>query len=331
MTYDECIEQNGTWNTEYCKEVSVAEAPSSGNPLDFINDFFAGIFSNFGLLVVLVILIILLVMSAKVIQQQEVGIVERLGRYNRSIGAGFHLVIPFFEKIVHRVDLEQFSINVKSTVKTADDQMVILPVVVLLRVIPGEASTSVYEVMEPEDAIKALVSNEVKAKAATITLDDIFTDRDTIKDAVLSANGETITSYGFEVLQVVIDNPELPEELQIAYNSVAVAKKAQQAATANGEAIRIERVAKAQADGEALAITGDAYVLNRDKIAKGNAAAIKEMVGETGLTAVQALDLLKTIDTNNAVRDAAGNKGTTVVVATGNHSDATLGMVASKA
>jgi len=308
MTYDDCLTQYGTDNADWCLNNSTGGAPDPSNPLEFIGGIIGGIFSNWLLIGLLVFAIVLVMIAATIIRHKSVGIVERLGKYNRNLQPGFHLIIPFFEKVIERVNMEQFSINVTSDVKTKDDQMVTLPVVAILRVIPKDASTSVYEVEDPKRAIIALISNEVKAQAATMSLDDIFTDRDTIKDAVIGSVGEIIVSYGFEVLQVVIDNPLLPEELQGAYNSIAVAQKAKEAAAAEGEV----------------------YAIKRDKIAKGNADAVDLMVGKTNLTASEVVEWMKDIDRNEAIRDASKNQGTTVVVATRNPSDSTLGLVASK-
>ena len=341
MTYDDCIDLYTSKYSDYCAQNSTDGAglidntggnPAvevSSSPMDTIGSFFEGIFSNWLLIVLLVIAVILVIISGTIVRQQEVGVVERLGRYHRSLPAGLHFIVPFIDQVAHVVNLEQFLIKVNSEVKTKGDQIVILPVVATLKVIPTAASTSVYEVEDPKEAITALISNEVKATAATMTLDAIYEDRGSITTAILEALGETITTYGFEVRQVVIDNPDVGDELKIAYNSVAVAEKGKQAATAEGEALRIKLVAEAEAKGAALEIAGEAYIKNRAKIAKGNSEALKEMTGDTGLTAVQALNLLVAIDSNNAVRDAAGNKGTTVVVATGNQIDQTLGMLAS--
>jgi regulator of protease activity HflC (stomatin/prohibitin superfamily) len=320
LTYEECITTYGQENAPYCNSVT--------QPVEEASSLFPGII---GPIIIAIISIVLIVMAITIIRQQQIGVVERLGRYNRSMQPGFHLIIPFFERVVHLVDLEQFNLNVNSAVKTKDDQMVTLPVVVIYKVIPESAEKSVYVVDDPNTAITALVSNEVKAKAATMTLDEIFADRIAIKDSILSTYKDTITAYGFELCEVVIDNPVLPDELQKAYNSIAVAEKAKQAATANGEALKIRLVKEAEANGAALAIQGDAYIVNRDKIAEGNAEAINKMTADTGINGVQALGLLIAIDSNDAIRDASANKGTTVVVATGNSGDGTLGLVASNA
>ena len=306
MTYDDCIELYTSKYSDYCAQNSTPVEVTS-SPMDTIGSFFGGIFSNWLLIVLLVIAVILVIISGTIVRQQEVGVVERLGRYYRSLPAGLHFIVPFIDKVAFVANLEQFQIGVSSEVKTKDHQMATLPVVAILKVIPAAASTSVYEAENPKEAITALISNEVKATAATMTMDAIYEDRDSIRMAILEALGGIITSYGFEVCQVVIDNPDITDELKVAYNSIAVANKAKEAAAAEGEV----------------------YAIKRDKIANGNAAAVELMVGKTDLTASEVVNWMISIDSNEAIRDASKHQGTTVVVATGNPLDKTLGMLAS--
>jgi len=325
MTYEDCIKQYGTDNVDYCSQFDKA----GFNPLTAVGDLIGSIFSNWLMLVGLVILIILVAMSIKIIRQKSVGVVERLGRYNRSLNAGFHMIIPFIETVAHDVNLEQFQLKVTPLIKTNDDQIVDLSVVVMFKVIPAMASDSVYEVDDPQKAISALVNNEVKAKASGMTLQAIFDDRKDIETAVNEELTSTVQGWGFEITKVVIDDPALSKEMRDAYNSVGVAKQRQLAATAEGQALKIKLVADAEANGASMKIQGESYVTLRGQIAKGNSEAIQEMTKDTDLTAFQAMQLFVQIDTNDAVRDAAKGKST-VVVATGNADHATLGLVANQ-
>jgi regulator of protease activity HflC (stomatin/prohibitin superfamily) len=301
MTYEDCIEMYGTSNDDYCTQYPPAESA----PLDSFSSFIGDIFGNLWTWVLIVIVLILVVISIKIVRHMEVGLVERLGRYNRPLNPGFHMIIPIFERVVERVDLRQYQLDVKTSVKTSDEQMVKLPVAVILKVTDPEASF--YQVEDPEAAIQAIISNEVKAKSAGMTLQQIFDDRESIKQTVDQNLNQKIAGWGFEVTEVVIDNPELTEEMQAAYNSVAAAERSKQAATAEG----------------------DAYKIRRDRIADGNADAVKKMMGTTGLTAAEAAQFLISVDSNDAIRDAA-KSGATVVVGTASSDQATLGLVATQ-
>lgn len=325
MTYEECMARYSNI-ARYCIGLEKAEAA----PLDFVANPFGSVLATWPAWLAALLFIVLLAMSIKIIPQQSVGVVERFGRYHRSLNAGFNMVIPFIERVAHDVDLEQLQMKVTPLIKTKDDQIVDLSVVVMFRVIPGMASDSVYQVDDPEEAIAALVNNEVKAKASGMSLQEIFDDRKEIETAVDAELTTTVNSWGYAITKVVIDDPALSEEMRSAYNSVGVAKQRQLAAIAEGAALKIKMIADAEANGASLKIQGESYVMMRDLIAKGNAQAIKKMTEGTGLTDTQAMHLLTMIDSNDAVRDAA-KAGSTVVVATGNSSEhAVLGMVAAQ-
>ena len=320
MTFDECLEQYGDYNKPYCEQFQ-----SQGSSFD-IGSFFGSIFGNIPFWIALIIVIILVVMAIKVIRQKQVGVIERLGRYNRSLDPGFHMIIPFFERIVDRVDMRQYRVKVKTAIKTKDEQMVVLPVVVLARV--TDAKDALYEVDDPDAALEALLNNEIKAKAATMTLQEVYDDRESMKETINDHLNQKIGAWGLTINEVAIDNPELSEEMEASYNSVAAAERAKQAAAANGAALNIKMIAEAEANGASLKIQGESYKLMRDSLAEGNAAAIKKLQGETDLTASEIMVFLTRIDSNDAVRDAAKSKGATVVVATGSPDHATLGMLA---
>lgn len=325
VNYDDCISQYGNANADWCAENTVREDPTF---FDHIGGFFGTIFGNLPLIIAVIMFIIFLAASIKIIRQKQVGVVERFGRYNRSLQAGFHMIIPVIEKVVERVDLQQYNIDVSTAVKTKEDQVVTLPVIVMVRVNPDQAADSYYEVEEPDEAIRALVSNEVKAIAATMTLQDIYDDRQTITDAVLDEHIETITGYGFIVNTVVIDNPELSEAMEDALNGIAIAEKQKIAATAQGEALKIQLVAQAEAEGASLEIKGKSYAAMRTVIAETNGDALVKLIGDTDLKASDAMVFLTRIDSNDAIRDAASS-GATVVLTTGDNTQATLGLLAS--
>ena len=142
--------------------------------------------------------------------------------------------------------------SIEPEVKTNDVQMVTLPVQVLYQV--ANAANAYYVVESPRKAIRALISNHVKAQAASMSLQDIYDDRDSIMREVKDLLSTEINSWGYEVTNVLIDNPDLTDEMQAAYNRVAMAQREQQAATAEGEALRIRSVAQATAYGESLKI-----------------------------------------------------------------------------
>jgi regulator of protease activity HflC (stomatin/prohibitin superfamily) len=218
------------------------------------------------------------------------------------------------------VDLRLMQMDVSVKVKTSTGEFITLPTTIQYRVIEDEAAASFYEVYDPKAAITSLVQNEVKATASTMTLDAVFNSRDVIKASVRDKLTEVMTAYGFEIVDVLIDNPDVPEALEAAFNDVTAAKQRQLAAGADAEALKITMVGEANAEAQSLTIKAGAIVEFRETVAAGNALAVIRMTEGTTIPHSQALWYLTLVDTNDAVRDAAG-KGATVVVATGRPND----------
>lgn len=266
------------------------------------------------------VVLVMLAASVRIIRHKEAAVIERLGRYNRTSQAGLRVLIPFIERIAERVDLQILRVEVEADIKTSGNEFMTLPVTVLYRAIPDRAHDAFYEVEEPEEAIASLVQNEVKSTASGMTLQEIFDSRDRIKDAVEETLTEKLAGYGYEAKEVVIDNPEVPEELEAAFNNVTVAEQSQKAATAEAEALRIKMEGEARAEAASLKIKGEAINAFRSTIAEGNAVAVIKMTEGTNVSHSAAFDYLATIDRHDAIRDAAA-KGAIVVVATGTPTD----------
>lgn len=324
MNNEDCIKYYGPEYGDYCSSYP----PAQFNLFDTIGGFFGLIVGNIPWVVLLIVILILIGKAFKIILEKEAGVVERLGRYNRTLQSGFRVIIPFFEKIVYRVNLELMDIRTDSVVKTKEDQIVKLPLVITYRAIQEEAQKAFYEVDKPKRVIQAMVGNEIKAVVATMTLQELYNDRDTIKRTVIEKLADTFASYGFELTNVVIDDPVLSKAMQNALNNVAIAMKTKEAAQAEGEALKIQEIAQAEAEAASLKIKTGAYVESRDMMARGNAVALKELIGDTDLTAAQGLGFLANIDRLDAIRDAA-EAGATVVIDSNNPTGATFGMIAA--
>lgn len=294
----------------------------------WFGDLFGGLFDNWLNIFVALVVIGFLLLAVEVVSEKTARVVERFGKFNRVMHAGLRFRIPIIERVVEEMSLQIIQLEEDIKVKTQDNVFVTLPVVVQYRVQPDKVKEAYYELEEPEDIITSLVLNEVKSTSAGMSLESVFASRDHIETGVKNTLEERLGNYGYEIINVVVDNPELSEELEASYNSVMAAQREQDAATAQAEALKIRSIGEATANAEGLKINADAQVAYRNTLAEGNAAAVKQMVGDTGLSPQDVLRYFTVTDGNDAIRDAAG-KGATVVVASPSHTDglyATLNM-----
>ena len=270
--------------------------------------------------IVAVVVIGLLISSIEIVSEKQAVVIERLGKFHTIFGPGLHFRVPLIDQAVEQLSLQIQQMEAHVKVKTRDNVFVTLPVTVQSRVQEEKVREAYYEIDEPAEAIQALVLNEVKTTAADMELEDVFASRDHIQDAVKTTLGAELGKYGYEIINVVVDNPTLSPELEASYNSVMAAQRKQDAAKGEAEATRIRMEGEANAEAASLRIKGEAIVHFRTTIADGNADAIIRMTAGTDLRGDAVLRYFEITDINDAIRDAAA-KGATIVVATPNAQD----------
>jgi regulator of protease activity HflC (stomatin/prohibitin superfamily) len=267
------------------------------------------------------VLIALVASSIQVVSQKTARVVERLGKFDRIMYPGLRFRIPLIEQVVFELSLQIQELREDVKVKTKDNVFVTLPVSVQCAVQEQKVMEAYYELEEPEDVITSLVLNDVKSLAAGMELEDVFTTRDQLAQGVQTSLQEKLSEYGYQIVNLVVDNPTLSPDLEESFNNVMAAQREQDAATARAEALRIQLVGEAQANADGLEINARAQVAYRNTLAEGYAEAVRRMTDGTSLDHSEILRFFMATDGNDAIRDASG-KGATVVVATSSPGDA---------
>ena len=285
-------------------------------------------------LAAIVVLAIVLLPSIVVITpQQHVRMIETFGRFSRITRAGLAFKLPWPIQTAGRpFSMQIREISESVSVKSSDNAFVVVPIRVQVRVAENNAQDAFYKLDDAEGQIRSYVVNQVRSTASGLTFDDLFRSRDTFEDDVETTLKERMSSFGFVIENVLVDDPQPSDELKRAFDSVLAAQRLKEAAQNEGEAARIKAVARANAEGESLEIKGRAYAAFRKLVSEGNAEAIRLFVGETGISPEKALNFFHGINEMEAVRDAAESGGRVVFVAgSSRHSasdPALMGMVA---
>ncbi len=266
---------------------------------------------------------ILLFQTFYTVDEYTAAVVQRFGKHLKISRPGLRVKVPFIDRVVEHVDLSQKQQTSTVGVKSAKNEFLSLPVTVRYRVDPAKVYEAYYMVQakQIENIIESIVLNAVKSVASGMTMDEIFAATSQIKDQVEGQLSERFSPLGLIIEDVLVDDPKVPTEIMSAFNDVVAATQRKLSAERDAEALRIKMMGEAEAEAGSLEIKAKALVSFRDTIASGNAAAIAAMTEGTGLTSGDVLHYFIVVDTNDAVRDAAG-KGATVVVATGRPNDA---------
>ncbi len=264
----------------------------------------------FSVLIVLLLIILAFVVftGIRIIPQNMVGMVSVLGKYQRQIEPGFHVVMPFITR-VDRVDLAQVPLRLsEQSVISRDNAEVIISLSLNYHV------TDPYKfTFENADSVKSMVQQSrahLRGIIGTMDLNEVLNGTERINAALSKELGSITDAYGVNVDRINIDTIQPTPEIQESMNKQINATREREAAIARaeGEARSIELTTKAQND--ALVSTAEA-----------NAKAVRLAADAEAYRIQKANDILSTVDANylvaqniDAFRDVAKSPANTVIV-----------------
>jgi len=251
-----------------------------------------------------------------VVKQKTTKIIEVFGKYSGTKTAGLNFKPPFplsFVAATVPLNIQEAAGSVG--VKSIDNAFLEVPWKVQYRVLEDKVKEAHYELENPEGQMKSYVVNTVRSEASGMTMDQLFKSKDAFETAVSETLSETFQRYGYEIINVLVDDPQPSDDLKKAFDKVLASERDKEAASNRAEAKRIEMVGEAKAEGESLEIKAESFKKFRTKIAEGNSDAINKFLnGTTGLVSKDVLEFFEGVDTRDAIRDASKGPGTVVVV-----------------
>lgn len=276
----------------------------------------AQILTTGGLIILGIILVAWLFTTVVIVKQQTVQMIETFGKFTTVRHAGLSFKAPWpIQSASVPLSLRVLEISQDVTVKSIDNAFLKVPIRVQYKVRDDHAEDAFYKLEDPEEQIRSYIVNQVRSTASGLTFDALFQARDTFESDVSDTLEERMRSFGYEIINVLVDDPQPSDDLRKAFDRVIAAKRLKEAAENEGEAARVLAVAKAEAEGQSLEIKGRAYAAFRKIVAKGNGEALEEFCAKTGLTGHDALAFFTSINEMEAVRDASNHGGRVVFVA----------------
>ncbi|CAH2906637.1 MAG: Protein QmcA (possibly involved in integral membrane quality control) [uncultured Paraburkholderia sp.] len=287
--------------------------------------------------VLLVIVIVLAAQTIKIMPQQHAWVLERLGRYHRTLTPGLSFVFPFVDRIAYKHILKEISLEVPSQVCiTRDNTQLQVDGVLYFQVTdPMKAS---YGSSNFVFAITQLSQTTLRSVIGKLELDKTFEERDFINHSIVSALDEAAANWGVKVLRYEIKDLTPPKEILHAMQAQITAEREKRALIAASEGRKQEQINIASGGREAAIQKSEGERQAAINQAQGQAAAILA-VAEANSQAIQKI--AAAIQSNGGMEavnlkvaeqyvNAFGNvakQGTTLIVP-GNLADMSL-MIAS--
>jgi regulator of protease activity HflC (stomatin/prohibitin superfamily) len=228
------------------------------------------------LIVVAVVVVFALIIASRAIRivpQARAGVVERFGRYSRTLEPGLTLVMPFIERIRPLVDLREQVVNFAPQSVITDDNVVVAIETVLYFTIT-EPRSATYEVANPLQAIEQLTVTTLRNVIGGLTLEDTLTSRENVNNELRTVLDEATGKWGIRINRVEIKSVDPPADIRTAMEQQMRAERNRRAAilTAEGEKQAAILTAEGQKQAAVLQAEGErqAAVLK----AEGDARAI---------------------------------------------------------
>ena len=221
-------------------------------------------------------LVLLAAVSLYVVEQQTNGVVERFGRFSRIAQPGLNAKIPFVDRVVGRPSLRVQQLDVEVETKTADDVFVRVVVSVQFYILPESVYRAFYMLDNAERQIRSFVFDVVRARVPSIVVDDVFSKKDDIANAVKAELAQMMGEFGYGIVKALVTDIDPDARVKAAMNEINAAQRLRIASEERGEAEKILRVKAAEADAEAKALAGRGIADQRMAIVDGLRESVDE-------------------------------------------------------
>lgn len=230
--------------------------------------------TGLGVAVFLFVLVIIIVAkTAVVVPQQMAFVVQRLGKYHGTLGAGFHILIPFFDVIAYRHSLKERAIDIHRQICiTKDNVQVEIDGVLYLQVMDPERSS--YGINDYEFAISQLAQTTLRSEIGKIDLDRTFEERGHINVSIVEEIDKAAQPWGVKVLRYELKDINPPQDILSAMEKQMRAEREKRAAILESEGRRDSEINRAEGEKQAVIKASEAKKQQQINEAEGQASAI---------------------------------------------------------
>ncbi len=217
--------------------------------------------------------IVILLKTAVIVPQQNGYVIERLGKYSKTLNAGFHILIPFLERIAYKHSLKEQATDIDEQICiTKDNVQVGVDGVLYMQVLdPGRASYGIGNYMF---AISQLAQTTLRSEIGKIDLDRTFEERGTINQNVVSELDKASDPWGVKVLRYEIKNINPPHDVLSAMEKQMRAEREKRAVILTSEGERDAKINEAEGDKQRVIKSSEAVKTQQINEAQGEAEAI---------------------------------------------------------
>lgn len=222
----------------------------------------------------------LIVKSARIVPQKEAFIIERLGKYKGTLNAGFHILVPFLDKVAYKHTLKEQAIDVPpQTCITKDNISVEVDGILYMQVLDPQKSS--YGIDNYRFASIQLAQTTMRSVIGKMELDKTFEERENINGTIVEAVDTASDPWGVKVTRYEVKNIIPPQSIKDAMERQMKAERDKRAAIAESEGDRQARINRAEGMKKEAIFVSEGEMQKRINEAEGRAQEILKVAEAT--------------------------------------------------
>ena len=230
-----------------------------------------------GLIALIVLIIFVFIVAAsgvRIVPQARAGIVERLGRYSRTLDPGLTLIVPFIDRVKPLIDLREQVVSFPPQPVITEDNLVVgIDTVIYFTVTDPRAAT--YEVANPLQAIEQLTVTTLRNVIGGMTLEETLTSRDSVNNQLRAVLDEATGRWGIRVGRVELKSVEPPRTVQEAMEKQMRAERDRRATILTAEGVKQSQILTAEGEKQSAVLRAEGARTAAILKAEGEAKAIE--------------------------------------------------------
>lgn len=232
-------------------------------------------FINFSVFAIAIVVIILIVKGMRIVRPYQRGLIERLGKYQKTVSSGLHIIIPLFDHIIY-VDMREQVVDVPpQDVITKDNVVVSVDAVVYYEV--TDPVKVVYNVANFYMAATKLAQTNLRNLIGDMALDESLTSRERINTKLREILDEATDKWGTKVARVELQRIEPPADVTQAMHRQMKAEREKRANILEAEGLKQSQILKAEGEAGAIKAVADANQYKLLTVAEGEGQAIERV------------------------------------------------------
>ncbi len=229
----------------------------------------------------MVLVIIIIFKSAKIVPQREQYVIERLGKYSRTLDAGFHILIPFLDIVAYRHSMKERAIDIPSQACiTKDNIAVTIDGVLYMQVLNAKAAS--YGIEDYVFATAQLAQTTMRSEIGKIELDKSFEEREKVNNQIVTVlDNAAGVNWGIKVLRYEIKDIEPPVSVKDALEKQMRAERERRAVVAESEGQKEAQINVSEGERQEIINLSEAEKRKQINEAEGKAEEIKLIASAT--------------------------------------------------